>query len=51
MGEGRQTMMYTKHAINVTYTVIAAGRCAADVISITDRITINNMLCTKENDE
>jgi len=43
MGEGRQAMMYAKHAINVTYTIFAAGRCAADIISIRDRITINNV--------
>jgi hypothetical protein len=31
-----------QHAISVTHTIFAAGRCAADVISIRDRITINN---------
>jgi hypothetical protein len=44
MGEEREAMMYAKHAISITYTIFAAGGCAADVTSIRDRITINNML-------
>jgi hypothetical protein len=43
MGEGREAMMYAKHAISVTYAIFAAGRYAADVISIKDRITTNSV--------
>jgi len=43
MGEGREGMMYRKHAISVTYTIYAAGRCAADAISIKDRIKTNSL--------
>ena len=28
--------MYSKHAISVTYTIFAAGKCAADVMIIKD---------------
>jgi hypothetical protein len=42
MGEGREAMMYAKHVISVSYTIIAAGRYAADVISIMGRITIKS---------
>jgi hypothetical protein len=35
--------MYSKQAISVTYTISAAGKCAAGVISIRDMITINRV--------